>query len=287
MRIGIALINLDRDEARRAHMAGELGRLGLAYERFPAILGLSVPDFLRPWFFDGEGKPSPSLKPGEIGVYASHIALHVALLARDDLDALLVLEDDLAFEADFPDLLAALAASKRPFDVIRLSNPPKAPYLERAEVTTGRALVCYSRVPNNMGAYLISKAGARKTTQFRGLRRHAIDEDFRRPWDWRLETFGIVPAPIRANIFQTSSIDSLGARALGHETGLQKFARRRLGRPADWSRHLAWQISLFGPSIYVGMLARTLLYSLLKRLGFPESGLRQRLLRVRAKVGMG
>lgn len=266
MRIGLTLINLDRDTARLAHMAGQLEEQGLAFERFPAVYGTAVPEWLKPWFFDAGGRVTPTLKPGEIGVYASHISLHRALLDREDIDALLVMEDDLELAPDFADVITALEAMPVDWDIIKLSNPPKAPYLDHGDIAPGRALATYSRVPNNLGAYVISRAGAIKTTRFRGQRIWAIDEDMRRPWDWELETLGIVPPPARANIFETSSIDAMGARALGKESALQKLGRRRWGGPAAWFRQIRWQIRHLGLAGYLGAIVRTGLKSLLKRI---------------------
>lgn len=227
-------------------MTSELGRLGLAFERFPAVLGAGVPDWLRPWFLDAQGRIASRLKPGEVGVYASHIALHRRLLEDERFDWLLVMEDDCEIAADLPALLETLARSDIAFDIVKLSNPSKAAFLDHGAIIPGRALVTYQRVPNNLGAYLISRAGAEKTTRFRGLRRYAIDEDMRRDWDWGLRTYGILPAPLRANIFEQSSIDDLGDRRLGRESFFDKFRRRRIGTPAQWVRQFSWQAERFG-----------------------------------------
>lgn len=267
MRIGLALINLDRDSARLAHMQAELHRLGLAFERFPAVYGLAVPEGLRHHFFDAAGAPGPGLKPGEIGVYASHLSLYHQLLARDDLDALLIMEDDLAFAADFPDVLALLAGFEKPFDLIRLSNPAKAPYKVETALCDGRSLVTYLRVPNNLGCTLVSKAGAAKITAFSGQRGFAIDEDLRRPWERGLEIFGVLPAPVRANIFETSSIDAIGQRALGQESLWQKLKRRHWPGPSQMMQQLRWQARHFGVRGYAAAILHGMLASLLRRFG--------------------
>jgi glycosyl transferase family 25 len=270
MQIGLALINLDRDEARLAHMRAEFARVGIEVERFPAILGLAVPDWLRPRFLRPDGQPNSSLKPGEIGVYASHLSLHRQLLERSDLDALVIMEDDLRLSDDLPRVLADLSRLAVPFDVIRLSNPAKAPVITHGAVGEGRQLVTYSRVPNNMGCYLISRAGAGKTTAFRGPVRFAIDEEMGRPWDWGLETFGVLPAPVEANIFEHSSIDQLGARALGRESWWDKLQRRNLGSPGAWLRQMRWQVSHLGASGYAKCLVLTALRSARKVVDHSE-----------------
>lgn len=266
MRIGVALINLDKDRDRLAHMTRQFETAGVSFERFPAIYGLAVPERLKPWFFDAAGQPTPSLKPGEIGVYASHLALQMRLLERADIDALVVFEDDCEIAPDFAQVLQALALRGDEFDIVRLSNPSKAPYLDHGSISAGRHLVTYARVPNNMGCYLITRSGARKTTEFQTLRRYAIDEDFRRPWEIALETRGVLPPPVRANIFEASSIDAMGDRALGRESYLAKLKRRHWPSPSGLLRQIRWQIAHLGPAGYARAILLGVAWSIAKRL---------------------
>lgn len=266
VQVGAALINLDRDQARLAHMSVEAMRVGLTFQRFPAVQGIAVPEWLKTRFFEADGIPVSTLRPGEIGVYASHLCLHKALLDREDMDALLVLEDDLSIMGDLPALLAALDSLPKGWDILKLSNPPKAGFLDHGELATGMHLVQYARVPNNLGAYVISRSGAAKTTQFRGLRYFAIDEDMRRPWDWELETYGILPPPCRANIFEVSSIDSMGARALGKESALDKLKRRRWPNMEGIKQQIRWQIAHLGLLGWLRCILITPVFSLLKRI---------------------
>lgn len=265
MRIGIALINLGKDRDRLAHMAAQFAAAGVTFERFDAVYGLAVPETLRPWFF-AAGQPTPHLKPGEIGVYASHLALHHQLLERPELDALVVFEDDCEIAPDFADVLKALAASNRHFDIVRLSNPSKAAYLDHGSLVAGRHLVTYVRVPNNMGCYLITRAGALKTTASPSLRRFAIDEDMGRPWEIGLETLGVLPPPVRANIFETSSIDAMGQRALGRESYLAKLRRRHWPRPSGLWQKWRWQVRHLGLGSYARAVVLSLIWSVAKRM---------------------
>lgn len=266
MRIGVAVINLDKDHDRLAHMTQQFERAGVHFERFSAVCGFAVPDALRHCFFDVAGQPTPSLKPGEVGVYASHLALQHQLLERGDIDALVIFEDDCEIAPDFGALLSALSARKADFDILRLSNPSKAAWLDQGTLCPGRHLVTYARVPNNMGCYLITREGARKTTAFQGIRRFAIDEDFRRPWEMELETRGVLPPPVRANIFETSSIDAMGDRALGRESFLAKLKRRHWPSPAGLIRQWRWQIAHLGTGGYARAILLGALFSIAKRL---------------------
>lgn len=273
MRIGVFVINLDRDAGRLDFMRRQLDAAGLAFVRFPAVLGTAVPDWLRPWFLTADGTPTPGLRPGEIGVYASHVCVHRQLL-DGDLDAALVFEDDVEISPRLAAFLARLDRLPAGFDMIRLSNPSKSAYVVLDNLGEAGELVAYARVPNNLGCYLISRAGAEKTTRDRGLRIWAIDEDMRRPWDWDLRTYGVLPPPTTANVLDQSSIDALGARPLGRESALQKLRRRRFIGPAGLVRRVSWQVGFLGPGPWLRCLAVGLLKPLVPR------ATRDRLLRV-------
>lgn len=254
MRIGVYVINLDRDAGRLEFMRRQIDAAGLEFTRFPAVLGTAVPAELAPWFRNPDGTAVAWLKPGEIGVYASHIGIH-RLLLDTDLDAALVFEDDVRLSPDLSTFLATVDTLPRNWDIVRLSNPSKAAFAVFAQLAPGLDLVGYARVPNNLGCYLISRSGAAKTTRFRGVRTWAIDEDMRRPWDWDLMTYGVLPAPTEANVLDTSSIDSLGARTLGRETWWAKLKRRRWLTPAAIIRRIGWQIRFFGLGTWLRCLA--------------------------------
>jgi glycosyl transferase, family 25 len=228
------LINLDRDPDRHAHMAAEFARVGLSYARIPAVLGLAMPAWAEPYFLTPGGKIASNLKAGEVGCYASHLVAARYLLDSGRTSAL-ICEDDLTLPADLAPLLeAALENLPRDWDILRLSNPPKAAYRALAPLPGGRDLVVYSRVPNNTGCHLLSRRGAEKLLA-PGLRTLQIDEHLRRPWRLGMETYGIAPAPLISNIFD-STIDAMEDRGLGREGWIAKMRRRDPGTPADWAR---------------------------------------------------
>lgn len=254
MKLAAYLINLDEDADRLAWMAGELGRAGIAFTRVPAVRGDAVPESVAR-HFPKPGEPT-GLRRGEIGCYASHLAIHQMFLADPGLDAALVLEDDLEAGPTLAPLLAALDRLPPGWDLVRLSNPAKAPALKVTEIVSGAELVKYLRVPNNTGAYLISRAGAAKMAVFDGVKRWPIDEDMRRPWDRDLATYGVLPPPVRSNIFDTSSIERMASRGLQKETALAKFRRRRRLTPVQWLRRLRWQAGFLGVGGWLTLLGR-------------------------------
>lgn len=204
---GIIVINLDRDTGRMAHMRRELDRAGLRYERFPALRGDQLSAALARYFPVGIG-----LSPGEIGCYASHLAIMQRVAAGELGSPQLVLEDDVGLPSDFAAALEALIATlPESWDIVRLSYPTKLVARPIAALGGGRHLVRYSRVPTTTGAYLVSASGARKFLAERP-RDMPVDHDLRHVWDWRLDTYGVSPPLVVHEVLGRSTIDTLSPR---------------------------------------------------------------------------
>jgi len=225
----IIVINLDRDTGRMAHMRAEFDRLSLQYERFAALRGDTLPPALARYFPFGV-----QLSPGEIGCYASHLAIMQRLASGELPSPLLVLEDDVGLPPDLPQALEALVgALPASWDIVRLSYHTKLLVRRVAPLGAQRHLVRYSLVPTTTGAYLISPSGARKFLAERP-RHLPIDHDLRRVWEWDLDTYGVSPPLIRHEVLDRSSIDALSpaGRACVHRRPLKpglSIARLRRG----------------------------------------------------------
>lgn len=91
------LINLDKDKERLVSADSQLRKLGVDYERFPAIYAKDLPqdeinanvDYFRWWCCIGV----PILK-GEIGCALSHYAI-MRKMIEDDIKVACILEDDI------------------------------------------------------------------------------------------------------------------------------------------------------------------------------------------------
>jgi glycosyl transferase family 25 len=265
----VVVINLASDADRLTHMDQQLTQLGLTFRRFEAVRGLDAPAGLRQLFLDPDGRPLSALKPGEIGVYASHLAIMQDLLASNDA-YVVVMEDDLRISERLPAFLARIQDLPPDWDIVRLSNPSKSAYLALNDLGAAGEVISYLRVPNNMGCYLINKSGAAKILSGLSVVKHAIDEDLRRPWDFNLKTYGVCPPPVDANVLLTSSIDAIGARALSTETNLQKLLRRRAIGPLRMARRILWQAQTLGPLSWIRCLLRTALYRTGRRFGLRD-----------------
>lgn len=230
------VINLDADGARLAHMQKELGRVRIAFERFAAVRGDDLPAKLRPYFVEGEGAPRRILSAGEVGCYASHLAVCQRIAAGEIAAPVLVLEDDVCLADDFVAAIeAVLRALPAEWDLVRLSNDAKHACLTIAEVGP-RKLVRYSNVPGSAGAILWNRSGARKFLR-QCARTLPVDQDLRLVWAWDLDTYGVVPAPALRDRYGASRIDAMapaGWRNDARRTRLVRGARTR----ASLQRHL-------------------------------------------------
>ena len=106
----VFVINLPEDVERRRAIEGQLQRLGLPYEVFPAIKGalLSSEERRRhydeKWFVRNEGR---SARLGELGCALSHIEIY-RLVAERGIPHALILEDDSWLNPNLPQLLQAI-----------------------------------------------------------------------------------------------------------------------------------------------------------------------------------
>jgi glycosyl transferase family 25 len=92
------LVNLERRPDRLAAMAGQLGRLGIAFERFDAVDAKTVDPVALGEPFAASG-PLGTLSPGDKACTYSHIHLWRKIAAGEDSHAV-ILEDDILLSGD-------------------------------------------------------------------------------------------------------------------------------------------------------------------------------------------
>ena len=110
------LINLDRNPERLEFMRGQLERLGMDFERFPAVWGKGLSEderkagFSRTRSFIAAGK---RLSDAEIGVAMSHVGCCRRMVEAEEPYAL-VLEDDVVLSDGFRGALSRVEAFVSP-----------------------------------------------------------------------------------------------------------------------------------------------------------------------------
>ena len=253
--VAVFVLNLDRDQDRRAWMEVELGRIGLPFERLPGVLGRAVPPDIVPYLAAAMADPNAPLKPGEIGCWASHLTALQKVVERQ-LPCALILEDDVECGPTLMPALAALDRLPQGWGMVRLAWTSKRHVVPVLDLARGVALVKFSRLPLGAAAYLISHQGAVNVLKSAALGREPIDLAWRSWWSYGLETYGVSPAPIRQNIFDQSSIESLGERGtfVHNRHTPAAFMRNRLNRLHGW----AAQMRFLGPMAWTESAVRNL-----------------------------
>lgn len=225
--IPVYLINLDTDVERLEFVDAQLRDLKMDYERFPAVRGSDLPEWLVPYFYGKNGDLASHLYPGEIGCYASHLDL-MRKVAGSDQPAL-ILEDDIRLAPETPAIIRDILSRNFDWDIIRLSSADRMPTVCAGKLGYGYDLVQYSRVPLRTGAYLIAPSGARKFLNWTIPRTRPIDHDIRRIWEMNLITYGVSPIPIQQNVL-ASTIDAAGGRVTKGKKHVKHTARDKWNR---------------------------------------------------------
>jgi glycosyl transferase family 25 len=111
----IFIINLAEDVERRNFIRRQLEDFGLEYAFFPAIRGASLTPQERKIFYDRKKAllyRSRDLTNTDIGCSLSHVMIYRKMV-QEKIPLALVLEDDVAFEACFPSVLASASEFMR------------------------------------------------------------------------------------------------------------------------------------------------------------------------------
>lgn len=247
------VINLDRDRDRLLHMERAAAEAGIEFERFPALRGDALPQGFSHFFADPRGVKQSLLSKGEVGCYASHLAICKKIVDGALAAPALVLEDDVALsETLVGDIRSLLDALPTGWDIVRLSNPTKHSYATLAPLANGRRLIRYSVIPDSTGAILWSRQGATKFYRAAEQRRLAVDQDLRRPWVWELDTYGVTPAPVERDFYGSSTIDEIAGK--DWRSVLWRKSEMRAWRSREaWARH-RHGVATFGLGLWLQLL---------------------------------
>lgn len=262
-------INRDQDITRHLKTKTQLRSARMNGCRVSAVQGRQVPSNLAAYFF-AEGNVDSPLSTGEIGCYASHLKVAREVVERR-LPYALVLEDDAIIPVSLQGALdEVLRSVPEQWDLVHLSNDPSYAYRPLKRLNGNRHLVRYSRVPFGAVGYLISARGARKLLA-PIVRTWPIDTDFRQPWRFDIQVFGVVPKLI-------SHDDSLGSVLLAY--GQRSRGRRGLRRPTLQSPfgnplHTPWgawfNMRALGPAWWLRCALSNLWRRLLRDKSSPKS----------------
>jgi glycosyl transferase family 25 len=199
----VLYINLAGDKERRAHIEGALAQDNLEPIHIRA---------LEPPFALTDALFSNALSVGEIGCYASHMKAWDMLLVSGRPHAL-VLEDDARVPPNLAELVdKMMGVLPERWDLVHLYDHDCHPSRPLRAVGNEHELVRYSRVPGGCVGYLLSRSGAQKLLR-QELRCWPLDTDFRRPWHFLLDSYGIRPPLVDHDSDFASAILKRGPRS--------------------------------------------------------------------------
>lgn len=101
------LVNLDKEQTRLVHMIAQLARLGIDFERIPAVYGKDLsPEDLKMSFsvFRSFCAMGRKLTLGEIGCSLSHLAIYRKMI-KAEIPYALIFEDDIVIDASITEKL--------------------------------------------------------------------------------------------------------------------------------------------------------------------------------------
>ncbi|KAI95051.1 hypothetical protein T281_07730 [Rhodomicrobium udaipurense JA643] len=163
--IPVFLINLDRAPHRLARMDEKLSSLGIAYERFAAIDGRTLPagsvEIVAPvesWL--GKGRPVV----GEVGNFLSHRHL-LELIVERGHERACIIEDDVDFDPCFPVFLDAKLLWPTGTDVLKLEiafPEPRVRVMTLGKFGECELVFVVQGGEPGCAAYIITQEGARK-----------------------------------------------------------------------------------------------------------------------------
>ncbi len=235
----VFVINMERDAARRDYMKQLLGGLGMAAEFIPATDGSKLTPADRAAYDNDKalriyGHP---MLDNEIGCCLSHYRLYERM-ARDNIPAALILEDDIEIDPSLPRIIGELLAEPNPsWNVVRLSSTRGRVVNPKNEKDRGKLIAklsegeLYRLNIHVLGfcGYLIRLEGARRMLDYGRRIFMPADQTMDRFWENGIVPYIVRPFPVRAHESFSSSI---GDRPPGRH--LEQPLRVRLWR--RWQR---------------------------------------------------
>jgi glycosyl transferase family 25 len=192
----IYVINLDRDTERMASIHANLVRIGLSYERLPAVMGKDVPDWEKLVDLSAYAWRNRLDMPraGEVGCTLSHLKAMETFL-KTDAPWCVILEDDVEVLPACAEVLRSLA-EKDDWDLVKLFNFHSGMPVKKRALASGHYLVVHLTRTTSSAAYVVNRRAAETLLKTMRPITEQVDHALDRPWETGLRTRGIRPMPV-------------------------------------------------------------------------------------------
>jgi len=190
------VINLDRAPDRLQRISEQMARLGLRWQRLPAVDARAFTPEQRALLDEAEYRRlhGKDPVPGELGCYLSHVEVMQRFLASD-AEFALVLEDDVLLKDSLPAVLQGLVANAARWDMVKLSSVHSGTPVPVLEVAPGQQLAVMLSRCTGSSAYLINRRAARAYAQGLLPMRLPYDHVFDQGWRFGLRVRLVTPTP--------------------------------------------------------------------------------------------
>lgn len=204
------VINLDRAPDRLARIGAQMQRLGLPFERLPAVDGRALTAEQQAALDAPTYRRRHGMEPiaGELGCTLSHVEAIRRFLAGPASFAL-VLEDDVLLGDSLPAVLRALMACPARWDMVKLSAVHSGTPVAVADLGSGHRLAVMLSRCTGASAYLINRRAA--AAYLDGLLPMTLPYDhvFDQGWTFGLKVRLVTPPPCGHDERIASTIDAL------------------------------------------------------------------------------
>lgn len=200
--VDVVVISLRNATARREFMAPMLERTGLLWSFFDAHTGLHSPE-LRHDEATTRLHYGRALSMAQIAVYSSHFAVIKRFLDESSADYVLILEDDIILDTEFPLREFCSYCATYGLHYVRLFGKHFAKSAHLG-FFYDRSLIRHMTTPTGMQGYVMSKFGARIFTDNYRSVDATVDLNIDRFWESKLPLYSIFPYPVIERFTPTS-----------------------------------------------------------------------------------
>ena len=188
----IFVINLKSSADRRVHVDRQLQAAQLNYSYFDAINGH---DGYAPFFASYDERAylintGRRATPGEIGCYASHLALWKKCVELDE--PILIMEDDFLLDPLFAAAVATTEKIILKYGFIRLHTETRA-RKKKLETLGDFSLYVYTKMPQCLMCYALTPAVAQAFIASSKILVAPVDGVVKKTWEHQQPLYGLLP----------------------------------------------------------------------------------------------
>jgi glycosyl transferase family 25 len=224
----VFVINLEQSADRRAAMTALLEPLHMDYIFFKAVNGHALDIDTLPAYAKTRRRLffGHDLTKGEIGCLLSHRAIYQHMV-DNNTDRAIILEDDVAIEPGFPQIIREIIQSPVQWDIVRFLAYDKVQKIGRDIYALPSKPHVLARLPTTSGGaycYMLNQKAAREL--LRHMRTNFLPVDILHGYVWRtgLETFILRPSPVFSDPMNNSTIGRDRFEKIPQLSGWQKAA---------------------------------------------------------------